>query len=82
MEQHELNEIYRLAGEAEKLRAQNAVMIDVVRSAQHLVDVIHLQTENRHINADDLFLERYGNLRAALRSYYEPNGTGYRELDQ
>lgn len=80
MEQHELNEIYRLAGEAEKLRAQNAIMIDVMRSAQFLVDAIHLRDLGGIY--ETLFIDGYANLCAALRSYYEPNGTGYRELDQ
>lgn len=57
----------------DKLQAQNNALRDVVRSAQYLTDVIHVQ---HNASIGGTFGEALDNLKAALRSWYEPNGSG------
>ena len=47
---------------------------DAQRSAQFLVDAIHLRDLGGIY--ENLFTDGYANLKAALRAYYQPNGTG------
>ena len=49
---------------------------DITRAAQYLVDAIHVSQLLTVDNSDGLFGEAYSNIRAALRAYYEPNGSG------
>jgi uncharacterized protein Yka (UPF0111/DUF47 family) len=49
---------------------------DITRAAQYLVDAIHVSQIAEHENTGELFSEAYANIRAALRAYYAPNGTG------
>ena len=57
----------------EKLERENEALRDIVRSAQYLVDVVHVQ---HNASLGGTFGEAISNLRAALRSWYQPNGTG------
>lgn len=49
---------------------------DIQHAAQYLVDAIHVSEMLTADNAEELFGKAYGNIRAALRAYYEPNGSG------
>jgi len=49
---------------------------DIQHAAQYLVDAIHLSKMLTAENSEELFGKAYGNIRAALRAYYEPNGSG------
>jgi hypothetical protein len=49
---------------------------DIQHAAQYLVDAIQVSKMLTAENAEELFGKAYGNIRAALRAYYEPNGSG------
>lgn len=68
------NERYRLEGELDRTIRECDALRDIQRAAQFLVDAIHLRSAGA--DAENLFMDGYANLKAALRSYYEPNGTG------
>lgn len=57
----------------EKLHRQNDQLRDIVRAAQYLIDVLHYQGNP---TGGGIFSEAVDNLKAALRSWYEPNGAG------
>lgn len=70
---HNEQERFRLEAALDKLQAENNALRDIVRSAQYLVDVVHVQ---HNASLGGTFGEAISNLRAALRSWYQPNGTG------
>ena len=49
---------------------------DIQRAAQYLVDAIHVSKLLTEENAEGIFGDAFSNVRAALRAYYEPNGSG------
>jgi len=65
-------ERYRLEIELDRTTRECDSLRDIKRSAQYLVDAIHLRTVGQDV--DHLFDEAYANLRSALRAYYQPNG--------
>ena len=65
-------ERYRLENELDRTMRECDSLRDIKRSAQYLVDAIHLRTVGQDV--DHLFDEAYANLRSALRAYYQPNG--------
>jgi hypothetical protein len=48
---------------------------DIQRAAQFLVDAIHVSKLLTDDNADGIFGDAYGNIRLALKAFYEPNGS-------
>jgi hypothetical protein len=68
------NERYRLEGELDRTIRECDALRDIQRAAQFLVDAIHLRSAGA--DAENLFMDGYANLKAALRTYYQPNGTG------
>lgn len=48
---------------------------DIQRAAQFLVDAIHVSKLLTVDNAEGIFGDAYGNIRLALRAYYQPNGS-------
>ena len=66
------NERYKLENELDRKTRECDALKDIQRSAQYLVDAIHLRTVGQDV--DHLFDEAYANLRSALRAYYQPNG--------
>lgn len=70
------NEIDKAITQIEKVSRQVDQLRDVLRAAQYLVDVIEYQSyQNGTSTHGGTFGDAYGNLKAALRSYYQPNGT-------
>jgi hypothetical protein len=49
---------------------------DIQRAAQYLVDAIHVAGIGEQQTSGGIFGDAYANIRAALRAYYEPNGSG------
>lgn len=68
------NERYRLENELDRKTRQCEALKDIQRSAQYLVDAIHVHEIGTP--EDHPFQDAYANLRSALRAYYQPNGTG------
>lgn len=73
MTDHNEQERYRLEAENDKLRRESDALRDIVRAAQNLVDVVHYQ---QNTTTGGPFAESFDSLKAALRSWYQPNGTG------
>ena len=73
MTNHDEMERWRLEALTDKLQRQNDALRDIVRAAQYLIDVLHYQGNPTGGGA---FSEAVDNLKAALRSWYEPNGAG------
>jgi hypothetical protein len=48
---------------------------DIQRAAQFLVDAIHVSKLLTDDNAEGIFGDAYGNIRLALKAFYEPNGS-------
>lgn len=70
------NTIAGLETNIDQLTRRLEQLQDVTRAAQYLVDAIHVSKLLTEENAESIFGEAYGNVRAALRAYYEPNGSG------
>jgi hypothetical protein len=70
------NTIAGLETNIDQLTRRLEQLQDVSRAAQYLVDAIHVTQLLNAENSDGIFGEAYGNIRAALRAYYEPNGSG------
>ena len=68
------NEIYRLEAQLDQLTRTVDQLKDIQLAAQRLVDVVNIQRDEPTIDAGGLFAKRYGQLRLALRAYYQPNG--------
>ena len=76
-EQHILNELYKAEADLEKARGIIHAYQDVIRAAQHFVDIINIQSENSTISTGGgTFDLAYRDLRAALYSVFDPNGNG------
>jgi uncharacterized protein YegL len=74
-EQHILNELYKAEADLEKARAIIHAYQDVIRAAQHFIDIINIQSENSTISTGGgTFDLAYRDLRAALHSVFDPNG--------
>lgn len=74
-EQHTLNELYKAQADLEKAQSIIHTYQDVIRSAQHFIDIINLQSENSTISTGGgTFDLAYRDLRAALYSVFDPNG--------
>jgi hypothetical protein len=74
-EQHILNELYKAQGDLEKAQSIIHTYQDVIRSAQHFIDIINLQSENSTVSTGGgTFDLAYRDLRAALYSVFDPNG--------
>jgi hypothetical protein len=67
-------ERFRLESELDRTIRECDALRDIQRSAQFLVDAIHLRSTGADV--ENLFIDGYVNLKAALRAYYQPNGTG------
>lgn len=67
-------ERFRLENELDRTIRERDALRDIQRSAQFLVDAIHHRSAGADV--ENLFTDGYTNLKAALRAYYEPNGTG------
>jgi hypothetical protein len=67
-------ERFRLENELDRTIRECDALRDIQRSAQFLVDAIHLRSSGADI--ENLFTDGYQNLVSALRAYYQPNGTG------
>jgi hypothetical protein len=67
-------ERFRLESELDRTIRECDALRDIQRSAQFLVDAIHLRDLGGIY--ENLFIDGYVDLKAALRAYYEPNGTG------
>ena len=65
---HNERERYRLETENDRLQRQNEALRDVARAAQLLIDVTNV--------TGSATTETLDNLKAALRAWYQPNGTG------
>jgi len=76
-EQHHLNELYKAQSDLEKAQALIHTYHDVIRAAQHLVDIIDLHSQNTTTSTGGgTFTLAYSDLRGALRAVFDPNGTG------
>ena len=74
-EQHILNELYKAQGDLEKAQGLVHAYQDVIRAAQHFIDIINLQSKNSTVSTGGgTFDLAYRNLRAALHSVFDPNG--------
>lgn len=74
-EQHILNELYKAQADLEKAQGLVHAYQDVIRSAQHFIDIINLQSENSTVSTGGgTFDLAYRDLRAALYSVFDPNG--------
>jgi len=74
-EQHILNELYKAQSDLEKAQGLIHTYQDVIRAAQHLIDIINLQSDNSTISTGGgTFDLAYRDLRAALYSVFDPNG--------
>lgn len=73
---HDEQERYRLEAENQRLRNQVDALLDVKRAAQALVDFIHYQ---QNASSSTTWSGLYTNLIDALNTWYNPNGTAYRE---
>jgi hypothetical protein len=74
-EQHILNELYKAQGDLDKAQGLVHTYQDVIRAAQHLIDIINLQSDNSTISTGGGTFElAYRDLRAALYSVFDPNG--------
>ncbi|CAB4135510.1 hypothetical protein UFOVP1037_26 [uncultured Caudovirales phage] len=74
-EQHILNELYKAQADLEKAQSIIHAYQDVIRSAQHLVDIINIQSNNATISTGGgTFSLAYSDLRSALHSVFDPNG--------
>lgn len=63
----------RLEALADKLQRQNDQLRDIVRASQYLIDIINYQ---QNATGGGTYSEALDNLKAALRAWYEPNGSG------
>ena len=73
MTNHDETERWRLEALADKLQRQNDQLRDIVRAAQYLIDIINYQ---HNATGGGTYTEALDNLKAALRAWYEPNGSG------
>ena len=74
-EQHILNELYKAQGDLEKAQAIVNTYQDVIRAAQHLVDIVGLPPRpTTSTTAGKNFSDAYANLQEALKAVFDPNG--------
>ena len=76
-EQHILNELWKAEAALQKATGVIQSYQDVIRAAQHFIDIINIQSENSTISTGGgTFDLAYRDLRAALYSVFDPNGNG------
>ena len=76
-EQHILNELWKAEAALQKATGVIQSYQDVIRAAQHFIDIINIQSENSTISTGGgTFNLAYRDLRAALYSVFDPNGNG------
>lgn len=68
------NDLHRAIIKIEQMSRQFDLLRDIQRAAQYLVDVHTYQTRDTVASSGGPYGDALDNLKAALNTYYEPNG--------